>query len=104
MEKCFACLMLQGLELGSVNYGGNARTNGDQSVAIAIAQTAGSNAQEVIEGSLKVLDDSSLSFPKGVKYASLVNANDFLSESIYQSDCNFTCAFLLVFIVVFVFL
>jgi HAE1 family hydrophobic/amphiphilic exporter-1 len=92
------------IELGSVNYGGNARTNGDQSVAIAIAQTAGSNAQEVIEGSLKVLDDSSLSFPKGVKYASLVNANDFLSESITKVIVTLLEAFLLVFIVVFVFL
>ena len=38
-------------------------------------ETAGSNAQEVIEGCLKVLEQSKVSFPKGVEYASLVNAN-----------------------------
>lgn len=92
------------VELGSVNYGSNTLTNGNQSVAVAIAQTAGSNAQEVIEGSLKVLEESSVSFPKGVKYTSLVNANDFLDESISKVIHTLFEAFILVFIVVFVFL
>lgn len=92
------------IELGAVNYAGSARTNGNKSIAIAIAQTAGSNAQEVIEGSLKVLDDSSINFPKGVKYATLINANDFLSESITKVIYTLIEAFLLVFLVVFVFL
>lgn len=92
------------IELGAVNYAGNAYTNGNQSVAIAIAQTAGSNAQEVIEGSLKVIDQAELSFPKGVKYATLINANDFLEESITKVVHTLLEAFLLVFIVVFIFL
>ena len=92
------------IELGAVNYAGSARTNGNKSVAIAIAQTAGSNAQEVIEGSLKVLDDSSVNFPKGIKYTTLINANDFLSESITKVIYTLIEAFLLVFLVVFVFL
>jgi HAE1 family hydrophobic/amphiphilic exporter-1 len=33
------------VELGAVNYAGKHATNGNQSVAIAIAQTAGSNAR-----------------------------------------------------------
>lgn len=92
------------IELGAVNYAGSASTNGNKSIAIAIAQTAGSNAQEVIEGSLKVLEDSSVSFPKGVKYTTLINANDFLSESITKVIYTLIEAFLLVFLVVFVFL
>ena len=92
------------VELGAVNYGSNTFTNGNQSVGIAIAQTAGSNAQEVIEGALKVLDESSVSFPSGVKYTSLVNANDFLDESISKVIHTLFEAFILVFIVVFVFL
>jgi hydrophobic/amphiphilic exporter-1 (mainly G- bacteria), HAE1 family len=92
------------IELGAVSYAGSARTNGNKSIAIAIAQTAGSNAQEVIEGSLKVLDDSSVSFPKGVGYATLINANDFLEESITKVIHTLIEAFLLVFLVVFVFL
>jgi len=92
------------IELGAVNYASNTLTNGNQSVAIAIAQTAGSNAQEVIEGSLKVLDDSSVNFPKGVKYTTLINANDFLDESITKVIHTLIEAFLLVFVVVFIFL
>lgn len=92
------------VELGAVNYASNARTNGNQSVAIAIAQTAGSNAQEVIEGSLEVLNKASLTFPKGVKYTTLINANDFLEESITKVIHTLIEAFVLVFIVVFVFL
>jgi hydrophobic/amphiphilic exporter-1 (mainly G- bacteria), HAE1 family len=92
------------IELGAVSYAGSARTNGNKSIAIAIAQTAGSNAQEVIEGSLKVLDIAKESFPKGVNYATLINANDFLDESITKVIHTLIEAFLLVFLVVFVFL
>ncbi|GIZ08509.1 efflux RND transporter permease subunit [Flavobacterium sp. UMI-01] len=92
------------IELGAVNYASNSYTNGNQSIAIAIAQTAGSNAQEVIEGSLKVMEKSSINFPKGVKYTTLINANDFLEESITKVVHTLIEAFLLVFIVVFIFL
>lgn len=92
------------VELGAINYASNTLTNGNQSVAIAIAQTAGSNAQEVIKGSLKVLEDASVNFPKGIKFTTLVNANDFLDESISKVIHTLFEAFILVFIVVFVFL
>ena len=92
------------IELGAVNYSGKTFTNGNQSIAIAVAQTAGSNAQEVIDGSLKVLEEAKGSFPKGVKFATLINANDFLSESITKVIHTLIEAFLLVFLVVFVFL
>lgn len=92
------------IELGAVNYASKSFTNGNESIAIAVAQTAGSNAQEVIEGSLKVMEDSSINFPKGVKYATLINANDFLNESITKVIHTLIEAFLLVFLVVFVFL
>ncbi|MFC4741078.1 efflux RND transporter permease subunit [Flavobacterium ponti] len=92
------------IELGAISYAGSAQTNGNKSIAIAIAQTAGSNAQEVIEGSLQVLDKAKVSFPKGVNYATLINANDFLDESITKVIHTLIEAFLLVFLVVFVFL
>jgi HAE1 family hydrophobic/amphiphilic exporter-1 len=92
------------LELGAISYAGSSKTNGNESIAIAIAQTSGSNAREVIEGSLKVLDESEVNFPKGVKYVTLVNANDFLEESISKVIRTLIEAFLLVFLVVFVFL
>ncbi|NRS87474.1 HAE1 family hydrophobic/amphiphilic exporter-1 [Flavobacterium sp. 7E] len=92
------------IELGAVNYASNTLTNGNQSVAIAVAQTAGSNAQEVIEGALKVLNQSKVNFPKGVNYTTLINANDFLDESITKVIHTLIEAFILVFIVVFIFL
>lgn len=92
------------IELGALNYAGGSKTNTFESVGVAIAQTAGSNAQEVIEGCLKVLEESSVNFPKGVHYTTLVNANDFLSESISKVISTLIEAFILVFLVVFIFL
>lgn len=92
------------IELGAQNYGGSSRTDGHESVGVAIAQTSGSNAQEVIDGCLKVLEESAKNFPDGVKFTTLVNANDFLDESISKVISTLIEAFILVFIVVFVFL
>ncbi len=92
------------IELGAMNYASTSETNGYPSVGVAIAQTAGSNAKEVIEGSLKVLDEQKAFFPQGVSYVNLVNANDFLDASIHKVVSTLMEAFLLVFLVVFIFL
>lgn len=92
------------IELGAMNYATSSTTNGYPSVGVAISQTAGSNAQEVIEGSLKVLNEAAQNFPKGIKYVNLVNANDFLDASISKVITTLIEAFILVFLVVFIFL
>jgi len=92
------------IELGALNYASSTTTNGKPSVGVAISQTAGSNAKEVIEGSLKVLDDASKTFPKGIHYINLINVNDFLDASIEKVIHTLIEAFILVFIVVFLFL
>ncbi|TDH24165.1 efflux RND transporter permease subunit [Segetibacter sp. 3557_3] len=92
------------LEMGALNYSSATRTNGKPSIGVAISQTAGSNAKEVIEGSLGVLNNAAKNFPAGVKYVNLVNANDFLDASIEKVIHTLIEAFLLVFLVVFVFL
>lgn len=92
------------IELGAQSYASSVRFDGKPALGIAINQTAGSNAKEVIEGSLKVLDIASESFPKGVHYAPLVNVNDFLDASIEKVIHTLVEAFILVFIVVFIFL
>ncbi len=92
------------VELGAMSYSSTTKTNGKQSTAVAIAQTAGSNAKDVIEGSLKVLEASSKNFPKGVHYVNLINVNDFLDASIEKVLHTLIEAFILVFIVVFIFL
>lgn len=92
------------IELGAQSYASSTRTNGRPSVGVAIAQTAGSNAKEVIEGSLRELELASKSFPKGIHYITLVNVDDFLDASIQKVIFTLLEAFLLVFIVVFIFL
>ncbi|SMD00499.1 efflux RND transporter permease subunit [Pedobacter africanus] len=92
------------IELGAQSYASSVRFNGKPALGIAINQTAGSNAKEVIEGAIKVLDESSVNFPKGVHYTTLVNVNDFLDASIEKVIHTLIEAFILVFLVVFLFL
>jgi HAE1 family hydrophobic/amphiphilic exporter-1 len=92
------------LELGAMSYAVVTRTNNLPSVAVTVMQSAGSNAQQVIQQSLAVLQDAAKSFPKGVKYVILSNANDFLNASIDKVLHTLVEAFILVFLVVFIFL
>ncbi|MDR0802961.1 efflux RND transporter permease subunit [Fluviicola sp.] len=92
------------IELGAQSYASSVRVNGKFGLGVAVNQTAGSNAQEVIEGTLKVLDEAQASFPKGVKYGTIVNVNDFLDASIDKVFHTLVEAFILVFLVVFLFL
>ncbi|MEE1944746.1 efflux RND transporter permease subunit [Pedobacter sp. KR3-3] len=92
------------IEMGAQSYSSSVKFDGKQALGIAINQTAGSNAKEVIENSIKTLDLASKSFPKGVHYQALVNVNDFLDASIEKVLHTLVEAFILVFIVVFIFL
>ena len=92
------------IELGALNYSSTTKTDGKPSIGVAIAQTAGSNAKEVIDGTLGVLDEASKSFPTGIHYTTIINVNDFLDASIEKVISTLIEAFILVFIVVFIFL
>ncbi len=92
------------IELASVSYSTSTETNGKPAVGIAISQSAGSNAQEVIDESLKTLEEASRIFPEGINYINFVNANDFLNESIEKVISTLIEAFVLVFLVVYLFL
>ncbi|MEJ2879733.1 efflux RND transporter permease subunit [Pedobacter sp. GR22-6] len=92
------------IELGAQSYASSVRFNGKAALGIAINQTAGSNAKEVIEGSLNALELASANFPKGMHFTALVNVNDFLDASIEKVIHTLIEAFILVFLVVFIFL
>jgi HAE1 family hydrophobic/amphiphilic exporter-1 len=92
------------IELGSLDYSFDIQTNSLPSVGVAISQTAGSNARDVINESKKILDAAAEKFPKGMKITYLVDANNFLDASIEKVISTLIEAFILVFIVVFVFL
>jgi hydrophobic/amphiphilic exporter-1 (mainly G- bacteria), HAE1 family len=92
------------IELGAQSYNSTLLINGKQASNIAVNQTSGSNARDVIRDCLKVLDESAKSFPDGVHYTNLVNANKFLDASIEKIIRTILEAFVLVFIVVYLFL
>ena len=92
------------IELGALSYSGAGATMGKPGVTLAIYQTSGSNARQVIIDIKKVLDAESQSFPQGVKTIILKDANDYLDSSISNVIRTLIEAFILVFIVVFVFL
>jgi len=92
------------VELGALSYSGYGTTNGKPSVGVAINQTAGSNAREVINESKKAIEEASKSFPAGIHYTYLVDINKFLDASIAKVLETLLEAFILVFLVVFLFL
>ena len=92
------------IELGALSYNSDMLVNGKPATNIAISQTPGSNARDVISESIKVLDEAAKSFPAGVHYTNMVNANKFLDASIEKIIRTLLEAFILVFIVVYLFL
>ncbi len=92
------------IELGGLSYGYATRSNGHPGVTGMIFQTAGSNATEIIQNIEALLKESSKDFPPGVEYSILLNANDFLFASIHEVLKTLIEAFILVFLVVFIFL
>ena len=92
------------VELGSLTYTATISMNGKESVGMAISQTPGSNARDVINNSKKIIEEASKTFPKGVKYTYLVDVNENLDASIEKVIHTLVEAFILVFIVVFIFL
>lgn len=92
------------VEFGSISYSGDNKSNGKNAVTLAIIQTTGSNANEIEIGVHKELDKLSKVFPPSVKYTSLMSTKDRLDEATGQVKSTLIEAFILVFIVVFLFL
>lgn len=92
------------IELGRSTYGFSNRVNGYPGVTTMIFQTAGSNATTTIQTIEELLDNIRTDLPEGVKIAVLLNTNDFLSASIREVIKTLLEAFVLVFLVVYIFL
>lgn len=92
------------LELGRLTYGFDNKVNGHPGVTTMIFQTAGSNATQIINDITDFLKETEKTLPPGVKVDILLNANDFLFASIHEVIKTLLEAFILVFIVVYVFL
>ena len=92
------------IELGSITYAITSITDGKPSIVLGIFQSAGSNAHEMIEEIESAISTASKNFPPGVTTTMIFSANDFLNVSIENVLRTLIEAFILVFIVVFVFL
>ncbi len=92
------------IEMGAQAYSGISRYNGRPAAAMAIYQTPGSNAQEIIKQLKVELEEISKGMPDGLEYIIMFDTNQFLEASISKVITTLIEAFILVFLVVFLFL
>lgn len=92
------------VELGSLSYAIDTRSNGHEGITAMIYQSAGSNATQIINDVKALLEAEKRNFPPGVTYDILLDSNDFLFASIHEVLKTLLEAFILVFLVVFIFL
>lgn len=92
------------IELGRLTYNFTNKVNGHNAVACIVYQMAGTNATETINNIQDLLVRSEKTMPPGMKVEVSMNANDFLYASIHEVIKTLLEAFILVFIVVYIFL
>lgn len=92
------------VELGRVSYGFQCKVDGKTAVTAMIFQTPGSNATEIINNILSYLETAKKELPKGLAIEVPMNNNEFLEASIHEVIKTLIEAFVLVFLVVYIFL
>lgn len=92
------------VELGAVNYAMLSQTSGHPGANAMIAQTSGSNANEVITEIDRTLDEIRGTLPRGMVLTDISSTKDFLDASIYKVIETLVIALILVVLVVYVFL
>jgi len=92
------------VEFGAYRYTVKSKANGETSVVMAVFQAPGSNANKVETELRKVLEKAGRSLPSGIEYSIPFSSKKVVDESIDQVQHTLIEAFLLVFLVVFLFL
>lgn len=92
------------IELGRLSYGFHSTIDGHKGCTAIVFQSPGSNATEVVNNIIKELDRFQKEAPKGLVIGTSMNVNDFLFASIHEVIKTLIEAFVLVFLVVFIFL
>jgi HAE1 family hydrophobic/amphiphilic exporter-1 len=92
------------LELGSELYNAVGRLNGKTAAVIALYQIPGSNALEVKQAVLKVMEEVSKRFPPGIKQEVTLDTTLAITAGIHEIVKTLFEAVVLVILVVFVFL
>ena len=92
------------VELGAYSYNSLTRLNGKKGIVIGVIQLAGSNSNDIQIAINKMMEKASKDFPKGIKHNIFYSTKVSLDQSIEQVEHTLLEAFILVFIVVFIFL
>ena len=92
------------VELGRLTYAFRNKVDGHPGVMSIAFQVAGSNATQVVQDIEKVLDNAKKDLPAGIDINIAQSVNDFLFASIHEVIKTLIEAFILVFIVVYIFL
>ncbi|TWR24378.1 MMPL family transporter [Mucilaginibacter pallidiroseus] len=92
------------LELGAYSYTSTSHANGNLAMGFGIIQLAGSNSNDIQIALDNLMQKASKNFPQGIHYNNFYRTKTSLDESITQVKHTLIEAFVLVFIVVFIFL
>ena len=92
------------IELGSLSYSSNSLSNGIPAVTGMVSQIAGSNANDIVTAIKAEIKELEKDFPPGMEMTYVLDVTDFLYASIWHVVQTLLEAFLLVFIVVYIFL
>lgn len=92
------------VELGAQSYSYSSEIAGHPGATCMISQTAGSNANEIIEEVDALVEEISKDLPKGLVLTDLMSTKDFLDASINEVVKTLIEAIILVILVVYFFL
>lgn len=92
------------VELGAVNYAMLSQTSGHPGANAMIAQTAGSNANEVITEIDRTLEEIRQNLPPGMVLTDISSTKDFLDASIDKVIETLLIALVLVVLIVYLFI
>ena len=92
------------VELGGKNYDTMSFMNGMPAATIIVYQAPGSNALDVAERVTKKMNELRKDFPAGLDYRTVYDSSLFVRASIHEVVKTLFEAFVLVFVVVFIFL
>lgn len=92
------------VEIGGLYYTVKSSVDANPAIMMMVAQTAGSNATQIVTDVKKLCDELSETFPPGMRIQILQDTTDFLYASIHEVIKTLFEALLLVFLVVYIFL
>ena len=92
------------IEFGASNYTSQNRLDGRPSVTIDIVQQSGANAVDIDKNVREILERQAKVFPEGINYEITYSVRDQIDESMGHVKKTLIEAFILVFLVVFIFL